>query len=366
MPVHISAHFQEVTSNAPAFQMIIRDVSRQWRVPAELVSAMLAMSSTELQTGSENQSVQDVAKRLSIAWNRAPIIGNGNLEDGIGIFESWYFALGRAGTGKDGPSANTYADKVLGILAAGNHPFQVKINVTRIRPDQLTWGRNVYGPPAPWHFTGIPRRSKGTPVVDIPLPLMQQVWDAPDGFDGMKAYVGKRKLIVLNKTKNPESDDIVRKRFTALHELAHHALTFPDGIIHKEEEKLCHIFASAVLYPEDMARKELHKDRFHFYEKELVIIKERWGISFAAIFQRANRLGILNDYVLKKFQIGFKKRNYHLPNAEPGRYRSRENPTRMERLVYLGLAKEAITINEAAFFAGTTAWKLREQMIQLV
>jgi Zn-dependent peptidase ImmA (M78 family)/transcriptional regulator with XRE-family HTH domain len=198
---------------------------------------------------------------------------------------------------------------------------------------------------------------KGYKVIDI---------DAPDGFDGMKAYVGKRKLIVLNKTKNPESDDIVRKRFTALHELAHHALTFPDGIIHKEEEKLCHIFASAVLYPEDMARKELHKDRFHFYEKELVIIKERWGISFAAIFQRANRLGILNDYVLKKFQIGFKKRNYHLPNAEPGRYRSRENPTRMERLVYLGLAKEAITINEAAFFAGTTAWKLREQMIQLV
>ncbi|MEY4913976.1 MAG: hypothetical protein RJA02_245 [Armatimonadota bacterium] len=184
MPVIISANFQEVTNKTPAFQMIIRDVSRQWRVPAELVSAMLAMPSTELQTSSQNQSVQDVAQRLAIAWNRAPIIGNGNLEDGIGIFESWYFALGRAGTGKDGPSANTYADKVLGILAAGNHPLQVKINVTRIRPDQLTWGRNVYGPPAPWHFTDIPRRAKGKAVVDIPLPLMQQVWDAPDGFDG--------------------------------------------------------------------------------------------------------------------------------------------------------------------------------------
>jgi len=115
-----------------------------------------------------------------------------------------------------------------------------------------------------------------------------------------------------------------------------------------------------------MARKELHKERFHFYKKELTILKQRWGISFSAIFQRANKLGILNDHVLKKFQIGFKKRGYHLPNAEPGRYRSLEKPTRMERLVYLGLAKKVLTINEAAYFAGTTAWKLRDQMRLLV
>jgi hypothetical protein len=34
----------------------------------------------------------------------------------------------------------------------------------------------------------------------------------------------------------------------------------------------------------------------------------------------------------------------------------------MERLVFLGLAKEVLTINEAAFLAGMGAWKLREQM----
>jgi Zn-dependent peptidase ImmA (M78 family) len=115
-----------------------------------------------------------------------------------------------------------------------------------------------------------------------------------------------------------------------------------------------------------MARKELHKERFHFYEKELIIIKERWGISFSAIFYHAHRLGILNDNVLKKFNIGFRKRGYHLPNAEPGRFRSKEKPTRMERLVYLGLAKEVLTINEAAFFAGINSWKLREQMQLMV
>lgn len=198
---------------------------------------------------------------------------------------------------------------------------------------------------------------KGYKVIDIAT---------GDGFDGMKANVGDKKIIVLRKTNNIDTDDIVRKRFTALHELAHHALLFSEELSHSEEERLCHVFASAVLYPEGMARKELHKDRFHFYEKELVLIKERWGISFPAIFQRANRLGILNDFVLRKFHVGYKKRGYHIASKEPGRFRSKEVPTRMERLVYMGLAKEVLTINEAAFYSGISSWQLRGQMQLMV
>src|SRR6218665_1188468 len=198
---------------------------------------------------------------------------------------------------------------------------------------------------------------KGYRVIDI---------DAPAGFEGMKARIAGRKIIALKKTNDIEKGDIVGKRFTALHELAHHALRFPKDISPKDKEALCCVFAGAVLYPEDMARKELRQERFHFYERELIIIKERWGISFSAIFYRAKRLGILNNNVLQKFNAEFKKRGYHLPNAEPGRFRSREKPARMERLVYLGLAKEALTINALAFFAGISAWKLREKMRLMV
>jgi Zn-dependent peptidase ImmA (M78 family)/transcriptional regulator with XRE-family HTH domain len=197
---------------------------------------------------------------------------------------------------------------------------------------------------------------KGYKVIDLLV---------SDAFDGMKANVGDRKIIVLKKSNNA-NDDVVRKRFTALHELAHHALTFSKVLKHSEEEKLCHVFACAVLYPEEMAKRELHKQRFHFYQKELEIIKERWGISFTAIFHRAHRLGILNDFILRKFHVGYKKRGYHVPNSEPGRYRSKEVPTRMERLVYLGLAKEVLTINEAAYFSGITAWELRGKMKLMV
>ncbi len=195
---------------------------------------------------------------------------------------------------------------------------------------------------------------KGYKVIEI---------DAPDGFDGMKADIEGIKVIVLklNKRKN---EDVVRKRFTALHELAHHALEFSNKLTDKEEENLCNAFASAVLYPEDMARKELHKDRFHFYQNELVLIKERWGISFPAVFSRAKQLGIINDYVYKRFNIGYRERKLHL--NEPGIFLSREKPVHFERLIYLGLSKEAISVNDAAFFSGKTVAEFRKQLQQLV
>lgn len=187
--------------------------------------------------------------------------------------------------------------------------------------------------------------------------------DAPDGFDGMKADVDSKKIIVLKKSVR-DGEDVVRKRFTALHELAHHSLKFSTKLTDREEENLCHTFASAVLYPADMAKKELSKDRFHFYQNELVLIKERWGISFPAVFSRALHLGIITNFIYRRFNIGYRERGLHL--NEPGKFMSKEKPVRLERLIYKGLSKEIISVNEAAFFAGKTVGEFRKQLQQLV
>lgn len=194
---------------------------------------------------------------------------------------------------------------------------------------------------------------KGYKVIEV---------DATEKFDGMKANALDEKIIVVRELKR--GSDVTRKRMTALHELAHHALNFAKDMPLKLIEKLSTIFASEVLFPGEIAKKELHKQRFHFYEKELILLKERWGISIQAIFYVANRIGIISDFILKKFNIGFRQRGYHID--EPGRFMSKELPTRMERLVYMGLAQEAISINEAAYFAGTTAWKIRSNMTLMV
>jgi Zn-dependent peptidase ImmA (M78 family) len=187
--------------------------------------------------------------------------------------------------------------------------------------------------------------------------------DAPKNFDGLSAEVGGLKVIVLNGSLFAGNN--CRKRFTALHELAHHSLRFSEALEHKAQEKLCHVFASAVLYPSEMAEKELHYERFHFYENELILIKERWGISISAIFQTALRLGIINDFVFRNLSINYRKLGYHKDNNEPGKYLSQEKPVRFLRLVYFALGKGAISVNEAAYYSGDGVWEFRKSMKQL-
>ncbi len=195
---------------------------------------------------------------------------------------------------------------------------------------------------------------KGYKVIEI---------DAPEKFDGLSADVNELRVIVLNG-KLYEGNNC-RKRFTALHELAHHSLRFPDGMEHKVEERLCHVFASAVLYPSEMAEKELHFERFHFYENELILIKERWGISISAIFQIALRLKIITDFVFKNLNISYRSRGYHKDNNEPGNYLSQEKPIRFLRLVYFALGKGLVSVNEAAYYTGESVWEFRKSMKQL-
>lgn len=192
---------------------------------------------------------------------------------------------------------------------------------------------------------------KGYHVIEI---------EASEDFDGLKCIADGKKVIALRKLD--EQDDTVRRRFTALHELAHHALQFAPELKEKEVEKLCHEFACAVLYPADMARNNLDKSRFHFYQNELVLIKARWGISFPAVFSRALRLGIINESFYKRLHIGYKQRGYHEKNNEPGRFPSNERPDRFERLLYMALSKEVISINEAAYFKGQSVSTFRKQL----
>ncbi len=190
--------------------------------------------------------------------------------------------------------------------------------------------------------------------------LMVEI-EASSSFDGLAVEVNDKKLIILNSSVFAENN--TRKRFTALHELAHHSLKIADQLDHKHAERLCHVFASAVLYPEDMARKELHHERFHFYENELVILKEKWGISISAIFYRAHKLGIISDYVLRKLNITYRSRGYH--KDEPGRFLGQEKPLRFIRFVYFALSKEIISINEAAYLLDKSVWEFREELHQL-
>lgn len=138
-------------------------------------------------------NIEEGARLLELCWNRAPIIGNGHLDEGRNILECWYFALGRYGvmpTGarRQGPDANPFADAVLDTLASlqasGQGERWETTWVTRPARARLAQALNLYGAPTPWHFGDVAPRAKAVPIVSLTVPYLSQVWDSPDSFDG--------------------------------------------------------------------------------------------------------------------------------------------------------------------------------------
>jgi len=184
--------------------------------------------------------------------------------------------------------------------------------------------------------------------------------EAPESFFGIKADCNSKKVIILNKN----SSNIVRKRLTALHELAHHSLTFHENLSESEEERLCHAFAGAVLYPAEMVKKDLVTQRQKIFYNELKIIKERWGISYPAIIKRALQCGLITEYFEKEFNIEYRKNYLH--KNEPGEYLSKEQPIKIEKMVLFSLSKELISLNEAAYYSKMPMVEFRKQLRQTV
>jgi hypothetical protein len=88
-----------------------------------------------------------------------------------------------------------------------------------------------------------------------------------------------------------------------------------------------------------MASKELHNER-SFLLKELIFIKN--DAVFFLQFSIAPSFRYLNDYFSKMFNAGFKKRVYHLTNAEPSRYKSKENPLKWNSLFVFATIQRSI------------------------
>ena len=155
-------------------------------------------------------NVEQGARRLELMWNRAPILGNGKLEDGRNILECWFFALGRYGVGVNGTEeANAYANSVLDAVKE-----RTGIAVTRPSSETLSWGRNAFGPPAPWHFGDVAPRPAPTLVVNLPVPYVSQVWDSPDGFDGSGSCgPGSLTMVLAYLKKLPEKPVIVTESY---------------------------------------------------------------------------------------------------------------------------------------------------------
>ncbi|MCB0517309.1 MAG: ImmA/IrrE family metallo-endopeptidase [Lewinellaceae bacterium] len=161
----------------------------------------------------------------------------------------------------------------------------------------------------------------------------------PD-FSGFATVMnGEFPVVVLNVHPDIPLD---RKRFTLAHELGH-LLLKPIGL---DEEKACNRFSGAMLIPQNRMREELLEKRHNIHVKELMLLKQQYGMSMQAILYRAKDLGIITDYLFTQqmrffSQMGMRKQ-------EPGVIPGEEHSHRFLQLLLRGIAEEIISTSKAA------------------
>ncbi|MDD3091007.1 MAG: XRE family transcriptional regulator [Methanoregulaceae archaeon] len=134
-----------------------------------------------------------------------------------------------------------------------------------------------------------------------------------------------------------------RQRFSLMHEVGHYLLEGEDGL---DEEKVMHRFAGAFLVPAKRVLFELSEKRQKISTKELLLLKEKYGLSMGAWVFRAKDLGIITDEEFLSIRKFFSKQGWN--TQEPGDDVQGERPIHMNAVVLKAHAEGIISTSKAA------------------
>jgi len=154
--------------------------------------------------------------------------------------------------------------------------------------------------------------------------------------DAFSTDAGSRPLVLLSPLKN----DRARSRFDAAHELGHlvmHQDVTPGS---KTVERQAHQFAAEFLAPTDELEPDLPRK---VDWDQLVRVKQKWGLSLAALTFRAHALGLWSEH-------SYRRANQHLRAAgypEQGPLGPPESPTLIGAAVDL-LAGSGTSVEQLA------------------
>ena len=172
--------------------------------------------------------------------------------------------------------------------------------------------------------------------------------EANEDFDGVSTYANDQIPVIVYNQNYPED----RKRLTILHELGHLLLNFDETLLTDEKliESLCFRFGAALLMPRDCFFRELGRKRHEIALVELIILKERYGMSVQAIFRRASDLNVINEFYYTRMQ--FQHFNKNRKETGWGQYPVSEKPTRFDQLLIRSVSEQVITVDKAAELVG--------------
>lgn len=183
-------------------------------------------------------------------------------------------------------------------------------------------------------------------------------------FDGLCATTEAGPVIAIASWLN---SNVLRKRMTVVHELAHVVLTLPEKLAEKAEEKLIARFAGAFLLPADSLREQFGRHRSAITLQELIQLKVFYGTSITAIMMRAWQLELITAAVHQRFWSEW-GRQWRQAQSEPGdeACQLRETPQRFRLLVHRAAAEQVISLSKGAALLGVTLGQFREEVSRVM
>lgn len=159
-------------------------------------------------------------------------------------------------------------------------------------------------------------------------------------FDGLAGWANRTIPITVVSENVPDD----RMRYTLAHELGHLLMDCAE-VDSKEEEKLAHRFASALIVPAAVIRRELGPKRRRVAMREFAILKRKYGLSMQSLVRRAFDLGIIEASQYKTLCAQFSQFGWR--KEEPAKYVGDEKPARLLQMTLRALAEGMISRERA-------------------
>lgn len=162
--------------------------------------------------------------------------------------------------------------------------------------------------------------------------------DADERFDGIAAVATERgeKSVIGAAVVTRRGVPGDRQRLNLAHELGHLVLKISDTV---HEEKAAFRFGAAFLAPADAIRKEVGACRTLVHAQELLLLKQRYGMSIQAVLHRLHDLGIITDSHYKQWcmdinRLGWRRKEPgELPPEQPQWFRQQVLRLLTERVI---------------------------------
>jgi Zn-dependent peptidase ImmA (M78 family)/transcriptional regulator with XRE-family HTH domain len=133
-----------------------------------------------------------------------------------------------------------------------------------------------------------------------------------------------------------------RMRMNLGHELAHTIIARSDD--EKFDESVAFRFAASLLIPAEVMIDRIGHQRKRIDLRELLLLKQEYGISIQALIRRCFDLGIITEWTYRQLNIQLRSIGWH--KNEPGECDHRENSSQLKSHLMRCLAEGLVTESE--------------------